>query len=675
MAETDYSSMTNDELLGLVNKGSGSPSKDSGVSKKTNDELLSLVGQGPSVAADVAKSLGSGAVRGTFGLADLPGSISQGAIGLAERVTGRDVPEWAERGIMAMMPAGIGMHRAISGESLTDTARKELPSVMDYKPKTTEGRYAGTVGEFIPGAAGVALTGGGSLIPTLARTALQSVVPGVASEYAGQAAEEYLPNSKYAEPIARLAGAMLGGIGANSLENAARGLISPGGGAVADDLAHAARLREAGIPVSAGLATKSPKVLGIEANNPKLQAMYNLSDNSPQYQGLTTAALREAGLTDEMISFLAAKKAADPAILGSPALANKFVMDELYTANGKMFDDALDGINIIPLRRLSDPIYKASTKPNAPSAVDEAVSLLGNSARTGTTVPARELHRIRSELGKDLSSLDGSRAEAARMARDAIDDLIDNAAAVANSPEKIAMLNEARKRHQALLVMQNAVKNSKVRGGANGVVTPNDLVSALERVYGRRNVTTGNVKRMGKLAESGLNTFGSLGKGTSSGWKSALPFGELLLGGGGALGALQGAAMYGIPLKLAAIPAGAGVALAGGDAARRLALGQLEKYAHTPIVQKYLENQLANPTTGLSGMGTAVRSGAAGYPSYGERTERKSGGRVGSHDAEADRLVMAAERAKRGLSAHTEGLLNTSDDSVASALEIANRSI
>jgi hypothetical protein len=57
------------------------------------------------------------------------------------------------------------------------------------------------------------------------------------------------------------------------------------------------------------------------------------------------------------------------------------------------------------------------------------------------------------------------------------------------------------------------------------------------------------------------------------------------------------------------------------------------------------------------------------------RTERKSGGRVDSHEAEADRLVMAAERAKKGLSANTEGLLNTSDDAVASALEIANRSI
>jgi len=58
-----------------------------------------------------------------------------------------------------------------------------------------------------------------------------------------------------------------------------------------------------------------------------------------------------------------------------------------------------------------------------------------------------------------------------------------------------------------------------------------------------------------------------------------------------------------------------------------------------------------------------------------QRMGRKSGGRVGGHEAEADQLVLAAERAKKGLSAHTEGLLNTPDDTVASALEIANRSI
>jgi hypothetical protein len=64
---------------------------------------------------------------------------------------------------------------------------------------------------------------------------------------------------------------------------------------------------------------------------------------------------------------------------------------------------------------------------------------------------------------------------------------------------------------------------------------------------------------------------------------------------------------------------------------------------------------------------------AAGYGD--PREGRKSGGRVSSHEMAADQLVRAAERAKKGLSAHTEGLLNTSDDAVASALEIANRSI
>jgi len=37
--------------------------------------------------------------------------------------------------------------------------------------------------------------------------------------------------------------------------------------------------------------------------------------------------------------------------------------------------------------------------------------------------------------------------------------------------------------------------------------------------------------------------------------------------------------------------------------------------------------------------------------------------------------VRAAERAKKGWSAETEPLLNQSDDAVAHALEVANRSI
>jgi hypothetical protein len=58
-----------------------------------------------------------------------------------------------------------------------------------------------------------------------------------------------------------------------------------------------------------------------------------------------------------------------------------------------------------------------------------------------------------------------------------------------------------------------------------------------------------------------------------------------------------------------------------------------------------------------------------------ERQGRKAGGRVSSHDMAADQLVRAAERAKKGWSAETEPLLNQSDDAVAHALEVANRSI
>ena len=59
-----------------------------------------------------------------------------------------------------------------------------------------------------------------------------------------------------------------------------------------------------------------------------------------------------------------------------------------------------------------------------------------------------------------------------------------------------------------------------------------------------------------------------------------------------------------------------------------------------------------------------------------DRPERKAGGRVGgAHEDAADRLVNAAERAKKEISRGTESLLDTPDDHVAAALEIANRSI
>lgn len=59
----------------------------------------------------------------------------------------------------------------------------------------------------------------------------------------------------------------------------------------------------------------------------------------------------------------------------------------------------------------------------------------------------------------------------------------------------------------------------------------------------------------------------------------------------------------------------------------------------------------------------------------GGRIGRASGGRIMNHAAAADRLIAAADRAKKTQSKDTETLLNHSDDAIASALEIANSHI
>jgi hypothetical protein len=57
------------------------------------------------------------------------------------------------------------------------------------------------------------------------------------------------------------------------------------------------------------------------------------------------------------------------------------------------------------------------------------------------------------------------------------------------------------------------------------------------------------------------------------------------------------------------------------------------------------------------------------------RTGRASGGRTISHDQISDRLVRMADQVKKDVSNHTEKLLDTPDDHIAKALEIANRDI
>lgn len=166
----------------------------------TLEQLRGAPERRPSAVADVAKSFGTGLAEGAIGVAGLPGTAADMLKGGAnwlifDRIFGKQPDE-----IRTGNPLSA---RAIQG-AIEDNVTGEF-----YKPQTTAGEYANTVGEFIPGA----LLGGGGTAKELGKTALKfGVVPGVASEAAGQATE-----GTALEPYARAAAAIGTGVGVSML--------------------------------------------------------------------------------------------------------------------------------------------------------------------------------------------------------------------------------------------------------------------------------------------------------------------------------------------------------------------------------------------------------------------------------------------------------------------------
>jgi hypothetical protein len=170
--------------------------------------------EAPSMAADVAKSAGSGLVKGVVGLAGLPGAVEDatnwigrqtiGRVGNYARGEGFTAPTFdqVEQRRAAM---GLGSQKALpSADTIQPAVEANITGPM-YKPQTTPGKYAGTIAEFIPG---MVLPGG-----TLGQRAAMAVVPGAASEFAGQMTE-----GTPAEPYARAGAALASGVGVAGLQ-------------------------------------------------------------------------------------------------------------------------------------------------------------------------------------------------------------------------------------------------------------------------------------------------------------------------------------------------------------------------------------------------------------------------------------------------------------------------
>lgn len=152
----------------------------------------------PNVAKDMAAAGAAGAARGTTGMLDLPGMIfgagSRAGSWVAEK-TGLASPEEA-RAAHQMVTGAADATRFGSGDKYRQAAAEATDGATEFRGETTAGKYAGTVGEFVPGAA---LAGSGSLGSLVKFGA----VPGIASEAAGQMTEgtAFEPYARVGAPI------------------------------------------------------------------------------------------------------------------------------------------------------------------------------------------------------------------------------------------------------------------------------------------------------------------------------------------------------------------------------------------------------------------------------------------------------------------------------------------
>jgi hypothetical protein len=159
------------------------------------------------VAEDVAKSAGIGVVKGGIATAGALGDVrnlaSAGAGHVWDKMGVSPETQQQIKGAAAtvskMLPGGTMFNLAPDSGQI----REKVEGVTGklYEPKSVPGQYAQTVGEFLPAAA----SGPAGIV----RRGAQVVIPALVSETAGQ-----LTKGSAAEPAARFAGALAGGIGA-----------------------------------------------------------------------------------------------------------------------------------------------------------------------------------------------------------------------------------------------------------------------------------------------------------------------------------------------------------------------------------------------------------------------------------------------------------------------------
>jgi hypothetical protein len=496
---------------------------------------------------DMGRATGAGLARGTASLAGLPGSLGD-LMGAGLTAGGKAIgiipDDWQ------------APQSALSGASLTETMSGMTGGATDFRGQGLPAKFAGTIAEFLPGA--LAFGGGNNLIK-------YGVAPGATSEAAGQ-----LTEGTAAEPYARVAGALVGGIAPDLLAKGFTKAVSPYGGADPERLKLAATLDDAGVPVTAG------QRVGNEALRRKegfTMGGQNLMDD--QAEAFTRAALKTTG-TDA-------------------TRATPEVMKATADRIGAVFDDVVKGVDVTPDPQAVTALSQAVSTYKSLAPTGNQAPLIGNilkdtvkAMRGGNVIPAATLKVWRSNLSKLTVSADDATRAAAIEALEAVDDMMNSALTAAGRTGDIARLAEARTQWRNFLAIQKAVTGAG-EGAAAGLVSPSALRNATVQ-QGRSSYAQGTRGDIAELARAGEGVMKKLPtSGTAENIRAMLPSGLW-----GALGASPGA-VSGNPMMAMA-----------GAAAGTMVPGALGAIRMSGPVQAYLANQLMRPAATNIPMGAGL---------------------------------------------------------------------
>ena len=548
------------------------PQKDKpGAAPKTANPFDTYDAPKVSTSRDVARSLGTGLVEGITGIMGAPRDLSNALTGVAENyvlpmankargalglepVKGPSQqanPPKFENYLPPMMSSGMATAGAampwLQGSAgMKSAIEKNLTGPLP-QPQTTAGKYARTVGQFIPGAA---MTPGGGLVGNVLKF---GVLPGMTSEAAGQ-----LTEGTAAEPYARVAG----GIAGSMAPQIAKRVVTPN--PISPERARMVdTLRNEGIDLTAGQATGSRPLRYLESAAGQIPGGGGKAAVIQERQGeqYTRAILKRMGedaprATPEVIDG-ALTRMGDT--FDRLAANNTLKMDSTFASNfGRAVDD-----------------YKALVGPaNQAPVVDKYAADMLALARTTKQLEGPAYQELRSTLGKQATSAyksgNGALGEALFGMQSALDDAMARAAPQADREA----WNQVRRQYSVWKTILPAVTGAG-ESAAEGLLSPSMVRGAVKNknatAYARGKGDLADLARAGEAVLKPLPDSGTAGRAQAM----------------GTLGALGAAGGF-----LAGGPAGAGAGFAAGSLAAPVlnALGA-RALMSTPT-QRYLGNQM-----------------------------------------------------------------------------------